>query len=428
METIYQVQTVKNVKPMVVEVPGSKSITNRALMLAALSNGPCLLKGVLFSDDSRAFLKCLQSLGFQVEINEDKKEVLIYGLAGEIPNRNAEIHVQSAGTAARFLTVMLAFAGGNYRLNSSEQMKKRPMEPLLSVLKSIGVTIHFLEKEGHFPFEIQSQKLSPKEIHINTDISSQFASALLMSAVLLEDGLTLIMEGSRTEGSYIKITLEMMKQFGISYTKEDNVCHVPKNNTFSLASYVIEPDLSGACYFYAMAPLLKTNVTVKNVFAHSLQGDIQFLSVLEQLGCKLHHLPEGIMVEGTKEDYPGITLSMKDFSDQTMTMAVIAAFATSKTCIQNVSHIRFQESNRMEAICNELHKLGIRCEIGNDFEDITIYPGPMGSAVIETYEDHRMAMAFALVGLLVEGVAIKNPACCSKTFENYFELLEQVTR
>ena len=428
METIYQVQTVNNIKPIEVQVPGSKSITNRALMLAALSNGPCLLKGVLFSDDSRAVLKCLQDLGFQVEINEEIKEVLIYGLAGNIPNRNAEINVQSAGTAARFLTVMLAFAGGNYRLNSSEQMKKRPMEPLLSVLKSIGVTIRFLEKEGHFPFELESKSLSPEEIHINTDISSQFASALLMSAVLLKDGLTLVMEGSRTEGSYIKITLEMMKQFGIPFTKEDNVCHVAYNNQFSLATYVIEPDLSGACYFYAMAPLLKTKVTVKNVHAHSLQGDIQFLSVLETLGCTLHHLPEGIMVDGTIDSYPGITLSMKDFSDQTMTMAVVAAFATSKTCIQNVSHIRFQESNRMEAICNELHKLGIRCEIGNDFEDITIYPGPMGPAVIETYEDHRMAMAFALVGLKVEGVEIKNPGCCSKTFENYFELLEEVTK
>ena len=157
----------------------------------------------------------------------------------------------------------------------------------------------------------------------------------------------------------------MMKQFGIPFTKEDNVCHVAYNNQFSLTTYVIEPDLSGACYFYAMAPLLKTKVTVKNVHAHSLQGDIQFLSVLENLGCTLHHLPEGIMVDGTIDSYPGITLSMKDFSDQTMTMAVVAAFATSKTCIQNVSHIRFQESNRMEAICNELHKLGIRCEIGN---------------------------------------------------------------
>ena len=208
----YRVKPLTGSEPIKVEVPGSKSITNRALMLAALGNQTCELRGVLFSDDSRAFLSCLEELGFEVVIEEDKKVVTIKGMGGEIPNRNATINVRSAGTAARFLTVMLAFAGGHYTLNSSEQMKKRPMEPLLTELRKAGVKITCLEKEGHFPFVIESENVSIREITIDTNISSQFASALLMSATLLENGLTLHMSGERSSGAYVLMTLSMMKQ------------------------------------------------------------------------------------------------------------------------------------------------------------------------------------------------------------------------
>lgn len=197
----YKVKQVKEVKKIEIDVPGSKSITNRALLLAALSKGKCKLNGVLFSDDSRAFLDCLIKLGFDIDINEERKEVLIGGLGGVIPNRNATINVRSAGTAARFLTAMLAFAGGDYVLQSSAQMKKRPMKQLIDSLKDLGVTVNCLEEEGHFPFEIHSSGINSNEVEIDTTISSQFVSALLMSGVLLPEGLKIKMSGSRTKGA-----------------------------------------------------------------------------------------------------------------------------------------------------------------------------------------------------------------------------------
>lgn len=411
-----------------VEVPGSKSITNRALMLAALSNGVCKLSGVLFSDDSRAFLSCLTNLGFEVLIEEENKQVTIHGLGGVIPNRNAEINVRSAGTAARFLTAMLAFAGGDYILQSSEQMKKRPMEPLIIMLRNIGVGVKCLEEEGHFPFEIHSKGINVDEITMDTTMSSQFVSALLMAGVMLPQGLKVRMSGSRTTGAYIKLTLSMMQQFGIRVIQEENVCYVPYNLSYQAADYQIEPDVSGACYFYAMALLLGISVVVKRVHFNSMQGDIKFIEVLKQLGCSIDDTDRGICVTGTKDGtYPGIVVDMNDFSDQTMTLAVLAPFATSPTIIENVSHIRLQESNRIRAIVQEMTRLGIQCEENEEYQGICIYPGKISPALIETYDDHRMAMAFTLIGLRVDGIVIDNPHCCSKTFENYFNIIDELT-
>lgn len=428
MMEVYTVRKYAGEKQIEVEVPGSKSITNRALMLAALSEGKCTLTGVLFSDDSRAFLSCLIDLGFEVIIEEDEKRVTIHGLAGNIPNRNAEINVRSAGTAARFLTTMLAFAGGNYNLYSSEQMKKRPMEPLLSILRQSGVKIHCLEEEGHFPFTLCSNGIDVEEIAMDTNISSQFVSSLLMAGQLLPKGLRIHMSGNRVKGAYIRTTLSMMKQFGIKVTQEGSVCTVPNGCNYSIEAYNIEPDVSGACYFYAMAPLLGTSVIVKNVHYNSIQGDIQFLEVLEQLGCITEDTERGIRVTGiNKGTFDGITIDMNNFSDQTMTLAALAPFANSPTTIQNISHIRHQETDRIKAILQELTKLGIQCEEVKEQEGIRIYPGIIHPATIETYEDHRMAMAFTLIGLRVGGLNISNPNCCAKTFENYFELIDEIT-
>lgn len=427
----YQVQKVQNVKKVVVEVPGSKSITNRALLLAALSDKRCRLTGVLFSDDSRAFLDCLQSLGFEVIIREAEREVIIRGTGGIIPNPKATLNVRSAGTAARFLTVMLAFAGGEYQMNASPQMCKRPMEPLMSILQNAGVKIEYGGEEGHFPFVMKSEKLAIKEVSIDTKISSQFASALLMSGVLAKEGLTVHMAGDRTEGSYIKMTLAMMEQFGIKAQREGVSVKVLPNDSFGQNEYLIEPDVSGACYFYAMAPLLKTDVIVRNVHRNSLQGDIKFIDLLEQMGCFAEDKKEGLLVKGSHlESYPGLCLSMKDFSDQTMTMAAIAPFAMSETVIKNIGHIRFQESDRIGAIVTELNRMGIDCREAPEVDGIRIMPvdeKAVNEAEIETYEDHRMAMAFSLVGLKTGKIIIKNPGCCKKTFENYFDIIEKIT-
>jgi len=428
----YQVKKWNWKEHIEVQVPGSKSITNRALLLAALSDKKCLLKGVLFSDDSRAFLDSLQKLGFMVEANEETKEVTIQGMGGKIPNSSAKVDVRSAGTAARFLAVMLAFAGGTYEMEASPQMCKRPMEPLLSILENAGVSITYKGEKGHFPFVMESKKITLNEVNIDTKISSQFASALLMSGVLMDQGLTVYMSGDRSEGSYIKMTIAMMKQFGIQVTKEDSCVIVPGNKNFGLTEYQIEPDVSGACYFYAMAPLLKTDVIVKNVHRDSLQGDIKFVELLEKFGCNLKETEEGLLVEGRNVDgYHGLRVSMKDFSDQTMTMAAIAPFAKTETVIQNVGHIRFQESDRISAIVTELNKMGIYCEEVAEQDGIRICPidgREIKETLTETYEDHRMAMAFTLVGLKTGKITIHNPDCCRKTFENYFEVIDSLCK
>lgn len=430
MNEAYRVRKIEKIDKVEVQVPGSKSITNRALLLAALSDKRCILHGVLFSDDSRAFLDSLQRLGFEVTADEKIKDVIITGAGGRIPNRKASIDVRSAGTAARFLTVMLALAGGEYELNASPQMCKRPMEPLLSILKDKGVEFSFKGEEGHFPFCMKSEAISMSEVTIDTKVSSQFASALLMSGVLLENGLKVSMSGDRTEGSYIKMTLAMMRQFGIEAEKEENCCFVPHKSDFGLSEYQIEPDVSGACYFYAMAPLLKTNVIVKNVHRNSLQGDIKFVETLQKMGCKLEETKAGILLAGSNlQEYPGLTVSMKDFSDQTMTMASIAPFAATPTLIQNVGHIRFQESDRISAIITELTRMGIQCEEVPEEEGIRIYPidpKNVRETLVETYEDHRMAMSFTLIGLKTGKITIHNPGCCRKTFENYFDMIDEL--
>lgn len=427
MKEKYQVKRIEYIEEICVQVPGSKSITNRALLLAALSACRCTLHGVLFSDDSRAFLDCLVKLGFQVEADEDNKKVCIQGTGGRIPNPHASIFVGSAGTAARFLSVMLALAGGEYELNASPQMCRRPMQPLLKILSDAGVELEYQGEEGHFPFKMKSDSICIDEVTIDTSISSQFASALLMSGVIVKTGLNIVACGDRTEGAYIKMTLKMMEQFGIDVVKEGNIYRIPYINTFGRKEYQIEPDVSGACYFYAMAPLLKTSVIVKNVHMDSMQGDIRFLEALKQMGCTLSDEKEGVRISGKKlERYPGLHISMKDFSDQTMTMAVLAPFAQSETLLQNIGHIRFQESDRIKAILTELQRMGIRCEEVPEADGIRIYPGEIRKAEVETYEDHRMAMAFTLIGLKTGKITIKDPMCCRKTFENYFELIESL--
>lgn len=418
----YTVKQLNTQKDICVEVPGSKSITNRALLLAALSNGECKLTGVLFSDDSRAFLSCLQELGFSLTVDEGKKEVEIQGMGGVIPNQKAEINVRSAGTAARFLTVMLAFAGGEYTLRSSEQMEKRPMQPLLNELKKAGVQITCLKNESCFPFVLQSSGVEIEEITIDTEVSSQFASALLMSATLCRKGLKVHLTGNRTEGAYIGITAKMLSLFGIKYQKTGAEYYILPRQNYSVQKYDIEPDFSAAGYFFAAGALLNKKATVKGLHLDAMQGDKKFLSVLEDMGCKVEDKEEGVTLTGA-QTLKGVTVNMNDFSDQALTLAAIAPFAISPTTITGVAHIRKQECDRINAMAVNLRAMGVKVEEKED--GITIYPcNRILPAEIQTFNDHRVAMSFAVAGLKCGGITVQNPACCQKTFENFFEVLE----
>ena len=415
----------------VVEVPGSKSMTNRALLMAALADGTSTLKGVLFSDDSRNFLGSLQSLGFRVEIDEAAKIVTVEGQNGRIPVKEGEIYVGSAGTAARFLTAMLAMAEGTFVVNASEQMKKRPMKPLFEVLESMGAKISCLKSQGFLPVRITGigGRLPEHEMcQIQLDISesTQFLSALMLISPMVKQGLRIEVTSERKDGAYIRITRKMMEQLGAAVDFDGTTYTMQSGIAYQAGCCQIEPDVSAACYFYAAAALTGGRAVVRHVTRECMQGDLKFLDLLAQMGCTVSDTPDGIEVRGAMEGrLKGITVDMKDFSDQAMTLAALAPFADGDVRIENVGHIRLQESDRIHAIVTELTRLGISCEEESDA--IVIHPGRPKPSVVQTYDDHRMAMAFALIGLRAEGIEIADPMCCRKTFEDYFEILDRLT-
>lgn len=435
-DTVYRVPTIyntikKDTAPLTVRVPGSKSITNRSLLLAMLANGKSTLHGVLFSDDSRHFLQCVQDLGFETTVDEDTCVVTVEGLDGKIPCSEAFLNVGSAGTAARFLTATLGVSAGVFHMDASEQMRKRPMAPLLSSLGELGCEIRCEGEDGHFPFTLTAHGFGQDHISIDIGHSSQFLSALLIASTLSAEDFTIRVEG--THGmAYIEMTQKMMEQFGVRVerpaTDQFRIC---AGQHYAALDYQIEPDVSAACYFYAMSPLLGLPVCVEHVHFESLQGDVEFLHILEKMGCTAQETEKGVLLlppasadAGTPvPTFHGVTVDMSSCSDQAITLAAIAPFADTPTCIKGIGHIRFQESDRIHAICTELTRMGIRCEETQD--SITIYPGSPRPCTIETYDDHRMAMGFALTGLRAEGIVIGDPGCCRKTFENYFEVLDQ---
>jgi 3-phosphoshikimate 1-carboxyvinyltransferase len=418
MSGFYEVIPAKAPVNYNVSVPGSKSVTNRALLLAQLAHGKSLLKNVLFGDDSRGFMQCLKDLGADIQINETAKTVEITGLKQKT---QALVNVRSAGTAARFITAMLASAEGEYIIEASEQMKKRPMKPLFETLVSLGAKVTYLGAEGFLPVKLCGAKLEGGEISLETHQSSQFLSALLMTGVLHKNNLRIRPLGAETSKSYIDITIKMMESFGVRAKRENGVYTVSAGQKYQALEYEIEPDVSAACYFYAAALLTGGKAVVNGVHLNSMQGDIKFLEILKAMGGKVTETPEGVLLEGKENGvFNGTDVDMNDCSDQTMTLAAIAPFAKSPTTIRNIEHIKHQESNRVNAILTELSKMGVKCEEIPD--GIKIYPGSVKPAEVETYEDHRMAMAFALTGLRVPGIRIVNPECTGKTFENFFEV------
>ena len=413
-----------------VTVPGSKSITNRALLLAVLAEGTSVLRGALFSDDSRHFLECVRALGFEVQVDEENAQITVTGHGGIIPNAEASLYVGSAGTAARFLTAYLGISTGIYHLDASEQMRKRPMAPLLRSLESLGCEIRCGEVQDCFPFTLHSHGFLSDRASVNVDRSSQFLSALLISSCLSPRDFTIEVTGSHGM-AYVDMTRRMMEQFGVisSFIPDESsgICRfVTKTGQhYQPLDYQVEPDVSGASYFYALCPLLNLPVQVLHVHFDSLQGDVEFLRILERLGCTAQDLPDGILMLPPKEKtYPGITVDMSACSDQAITMAALAPFAEGPTTITGIGHVRFQESDRLNAMETELRQMEIRCETTDS--SITIWPGNPKPSVVSTYDDHRMAMGFTLIGLRSPGIVINDPGCCKKTFENYYEVLEKV--
>lgn len=420
-----QIREAFGARGMVVQVPGSKSITNRALLLATLAEGRSVLRGALFSDDSRYLLSCIRELGFAMHVDEAKRRIEISGCGGRVPKEEASVYVGSAGTAARFLSAYLGVSQGTYHLDASSQMRRRPMAPLLHCLRELGCAVRCEETEDHFPFTLSGNGFGTQQITVDIKDSSQFLSALLIVSVLARQGLSIQVQGSHGM-AYIEMTEKMMAQFGVCLQRSaENCYHITAGQRYQAREYQIEPDVSAACYFYAMAPLLGIRVLVEQVHFASLQGDVEFLRILQRMGCQVQEEAAGIAVSGPVDGrFRGVDADLSACSDQAITLAALAPFADGPTVIRGIGHIRHQESDRMSAIATELGKMGITCQMGADF--IRIEPGRPRPTVVETYEDHRIAMGFSLIGLRAEGIVISNPLCCKKTFEEYFDVLDQL--
>lgn len=387
---------IKN-KSVTAQVPGSKSITVRAFLLAALANGQSTICNAQLSDDCAVFLDCLKALGIACEV--DGTTVKIEGCGGKLPVKSAKINVRSAGTAARFLTALLAFSDGEFYLDSSEQMQKRPIQPLLESLTAAGATI--VSDGGTFPLKIKGTSNPNHEITVDITKSSQYLSAILMAGVCAKYAIKLNTVGSHGL-NYVNMTVNMMQSFGATVEESDGAYTV--NGKYSARKYDIEPDISAACYFYAINKILGTDVKVKGVTSHSLQGDVKFINLLK--------------------NFNGGKVDMSAFSDQALTLAAIAPYLDRPTTICGISHIREQECDRIKAITQNLSAMGVKCEEHAD--GVTVYPSFPKPAKINTFGDHRVAMAFALTGLCADGIEIQNAEVCSKTFKNYFDELDRI--
>ncbi len=405
-----------------VQVPASKSILNRALILAAFGKGEVFLSCGAYADDTRALLGCLSALG--IAWRRESGGLRVFGCGGSIPNRSATLDVCSAGTAARFLTAVLAFLGGDYTMRSSAQMEQRPME-ILEILGQAGAEIVPLGEPGHFPFRLRSDGIRARQLTADTDLSTQYASGILLAAAVSRP-VSLLLTGSRTQGSYIGMTLSLLEQFGATWKREgDRIDILPSPR--SPDAVEIEGDLSGACYFYAMALLFSTTVRVGRIREQTLQGDKKFLSLLAARGVRLTQTPSGLRADGSKtRTYNGFCENMRDYSDQALTVAALAPFAQTPTHITGIGHIRRQECDRIRAITENLRALGV--PVTEEADGVTIVPAPVREGVIRTFSDHRVAMAFSLIGLATGKVAIEDPQCCRKTFDDFFEIIDKLTR
>lgn len=418
----YRVKQLAPYADIRVRVPASKSILNRALLLSALSRGRVSILCGNYGEDTRAMLSCLRALG--IEVKEEDGGFLVNGCGGDIPNRNAALDVGNAGTAARFLPAALAFCGGEYAFTASAQMKARPMG-LLSILQSAGVSVEFGEESGHFPFLLHSGGIKTDKFSVDTNVSTQYASGLLLAAGFCGRPVTVKLTGARTRGSYLAVTLRMLSDFGIPYVRNGNEIAVSPAGT-PPETYRVEPDISAACYFYALSLLCGARVLVEGVHADSVQGDLKFLGLLGQKGVRIKDTADGIAADGRNiPSYNGFDEDLSDFSDQAMTLAALAAYATMPSILRNLSHIRTQECDRMAAIVENLNALGTRSF--TDGEDIFIEPEKVHGGVVKTFGDHRVAMAFALMGLKTGGIEIDDPACCQKTFPDFFAILDRLT-
>ncbi|MEZ6056994.1 MAG: 3-phosphoshikimate 1-carboxyvinyltransferase [Planctomycetaceae bacterium] len=400
--------------------PGSKSLTNRALVLGGLAPEPTTLTGVLDSDDTRVMIAALRTLGLSIQQDLDARTISFAGRHGWPTGETANLWLENSGTSIRFLTAYCALApeGVVCRLDGNTRMRERPIQPLVDALTRWGADVSCDLGTGCPPVTVVGKGLPGGRVTVSGSLSSQYLSALMMVAPCASgpESVTLTVEGTLVSRPYVDMTLAIMRDFGASIDE-------PVENQFVIAptgyqgrEYAIEPDASAASYFFAAAAVTGGKITVKGLHRDSLQGDVLFAEALERMGCRVDWNPDSITVHGGP--LRGIEIDMNAISDTAQTLAAVAPFADGPTRITNVAHMRHKETDRVGAVVTELRKLGLTVDEHDD--GMTIHPGPMSGASIATYDDHRMAMSFAILGLRQPGIIIEHPGCTSKTYPNFF--------
>jgi 3-phosphoshikimate 1-carboxyvinyltransferase len=409
----------------VVRPPGSKSVTNRSLLAAALAAGRSELTGVLFADDTEAMLDCVRALGATVSVDREACTATIDGVGGSLDQPGGRFNARQSGTTARFIAASLALSAGPNILDADDAMRRRPMAPVFDALAALGASVEQLGEPGYLPVSITGPSEVPASMPIVSlpgAASSQFASGLLLAAACMPAGLRIEITGEVVSRPYLDITVAVMRSFGANVTTPDDRTFVVEAGGYIGGRHEIEPDASAASYFFAAAAICGGTVQVEGLGTDSMQGDIAFVDILERMGATVTREPDATSVTGGP--LHGVEADFSQISDTAQTIAAVAAFANGPTVITGIGFIRRKETDRITGVVNELHRLGITAT--EDSDGFTIVPGPIRPATITTYDDHRMAMSFALIGLRVAGVSIADPGCVAKTFPTYFEELERI--
>jgi 3-phosphoshikimate 1-carboxyvinyltransferase len=434
---VMDIEPVRGAFRAIVQVPGSKSITNRALPLAALAEGPgggggegTELTGVLFADDTWQMINALQTLGYGLEMDQKGRRVRVMGRGRALPEGKGEtLMCGNSGTTIRFLAAMLCLGKGEYVLDGVARMRQRPIDQLVEQLRVLGAEIGYDGAAGYPPIRIKAHGLAGGGCQFADAKSSQYISAVLMAAPYAKEPVTVSLVGPVTSEPYVVMTLRMMEQFGVGVAVHDQCGQTAarviqiNGGTYRApgGTYAIEPDASNASYFLAAGAIVPgSSVTVAGLGKGSLLGDVAFAEVLGRMGARVDWRAEGVTVSAPSNGIlRGIELDMNHIPDMVQTLCVVALFARGTTVVKNVWNLRVKETDRLAALETELRKLGATVETGKDWIRVTP-PGEITPASIATYDDHRMAMAFAVAGLRAKGVRILDPGCTAKTYPEYF--------
>ena len=404
--------------------PGSKSITNRALVCAALAGGQSLLAGALDSEDTRVMIESLRRLGLAVDHDRQAATIRVRGCGGSLPSGGAELYAANSGTTIRFLTALVTLGHGTFRLDGTPRMRQRPIRDLLDALGQLGADAQCEQANGCPPVVVRAAGLPGGKATVAGDISSQFLSALLMAAPCAARPVELVVSGELVSKPYVEMTLAVMRDFGAEIETRDLVRFgTAAGRGYRGRTYTVEPDASAASYFFAAAAITGGRVRVEGLSQSSLQGDVAFCDCLARMGCRVEYAPDSITVTGGP--LRGIDVDMNAISDTVQTLGAVALLAAGPTTVTGVAHVRHKETDRIGALATELRKLGAAVQERPD--GLRIVPGRLRPAAIDTYDDHRMAMSLALVGLAAPGVVIREPGCTAKTYPDFFEDLARLT-